>query len=125
MWCLLFPFISPSKAYLILTIPHTHIIYITDKHQLLNVASSTDSADNIASLESKMIEKDDVVDQMDSNKQPSPSINQPTINTNRLAPGRYNDIDYSITLPFLKKPSNLDGSHAGDFGFGEEFMTTN
>lgn len=31
--------------------------------------------------------------------------------------GRYADIDYSITLPFLPRPTNLDGSHAGDFGF--------
>ena len=31
--------------------------------------------------------------------------------------GRYDSIDYSITLPFLKKPSKLDGSHAGDYGF--------
>ena len=31
--------------------------------------------------------------------------------------GRYADIDYSITLPFFQRPTNLDGSHAGDYGF--------
>lgn len=31
--------------------------------------------------------------------------------------GRYDNIDYSITLPFWQKPAKLDGSHAGDFGF--------
>jgi hypothetical protein len=31
--------------------------------------------------------------------------------------GRYDNIDYSITLPFFQKPTKLDGSHAGDFGF--------
>ena len=31
--------------------------------------------------------------------------------------GRFADIDYSITLPFLPRPEHLDGSHAGDFGF--------
>ena len=31
--------------------------------------------------------------------------------------GRYNDIKKSITLPMFDRPTNLDGSHAGDFGF--------
>lgn len=35
----------------------------------------------------------------------------------RIEPGRYNDLDYSITLPFWERPVNLDGSHAGDYGF--------
>lgn len=26
-------------------------------------------------------------------------------------------MDYSLTLPFLPRPTHLDGSHAGDFGF--------
>lgn len=52
-----------------------------------------------------MTEKDDLA------ATPKPS------NPNRLAPGRYDDVDYSITLPFLPRPTGLDGSHAGDFGF--------
>jgi hypothetical protein len=31
--------------------------------------------------------------------------------------GRYNDKVESIALPMLKRPTNLDGSHAGDYGF--------
>jgi len=38
-------------------------------------------------------------------------------NTDRIEPGRFNDIDYSIAIPFMKRPKALDGSHAGDFGF--------
>jgi hypothetical protein len=34
-----------------------------------------------------------------------------------VEPGRFDNIDYSLTLPFLKRPTNLDGSHAGDYGF--------
>lgn len=36
---------------------------------------------------------------------------------NRIQPGRYEENDMSIALPWLKRPSALDGSHAGDFGF--------
>lgn len=31
--------------------------------------------------------------------------------------GRYNDKEMSIAMPFLKRPTNLDGTHAGDVGF--------
>ena len=31
--------------------------------------------------------------------------------------GRYNDKVNSIAIPFLPRPSALDGSHAGDYGF--------
>jgi len=34
-----------------------------------------------------------------------------------LASGRYDILKNSITLPFLSRPTYLDGSHAGDFGF--------
>lgn len=34
-----------------------------------------------------------------------------------LLSGRYDSLDYSITLPFLQRPPALDGSHAGDYGF--------
>ena len=65
------------------------------------------SSPDIEALESKM--------ELPSDEVAAKNIRNP----NRLAPGRYNDIDYSITLPFLKRPTGLDGSHAGDFGFGE------
>jgi len=35
----------------------------------------------------------------------------------RIVPGRYDDSDMSIAVPFLKRPTNLDGTHAGDYGF--------
>lgn len=34
-----------------------------------------------------------------------------------IEPGRYDEIEYSIAIPFLKRPDALDGSHAGDYGF--------
>jgi len=35
----------------------------------------------------------------------------------QIQPGRYDDLSYSLTCPLLPRPENLDGSHAGDFGF--------
>jgi hypothetical protein len=35
----------------------------------------------------------------------------------RVQTGRYNEKEMSIAVPFLKRPTNLDGSHAGDVGF--------
>merc|ERR1712232_355796 len=35
----------------------------------------------------------------------------------QILPGRYDDLSYSLYCPILSRPSNLDGSHAGDFGF--------
>merc|ERR1719287_422302 len=35
----------------------------------------------------------------------------------RIQPGRYADMTNSIALPFLPRPTALDGSHAGDYGF--------
>lgn len=35
----------------------------------------------------------------------------------RVQTGRYNDKPNSIAVPFLKRPTNLDGTHAGDVGF--------
>jgi len=43
-----------------------------------------------------------------------PSIFDPS---KRVQTGRYNDKEMSIAVPFLKRPSKLDGSHAGDVGF--------
>ncbi|KAL3799915.1 hypothetical protein ACHAW5_006646 [Stephanodiscus triporus] len=37
--------------------------------------------------------------------------------SDRVLPGRYNDRSNSIALPFLPRPTALDGSHAGDYGF--------
>lgn len=31
--------------------------------------------------------------------------------------GRYSEKDMSIAMPMLKRPTNLDGTHAGDYGF--------
>ena len=31
--------------------------------------------------------------------------------------GRYDDMEMSIAMPMLKRPSKLDGTHAGDYGF--------
>mmetsp|Transcript_9504 Transcript_9504/g.14674 ORF Transcript_9504/g.14674 Transcript_9504/m.14674 type:complete len:358 (-) Transcript_9504:224-1297(-) len=35
----------------------------------------------------------------------------------KIQPGRFDGISYSVACPLLEKPANLDGSHAGDFGF--------
>jgi len=35
----------------------------------------------------------------------------------RVQTGRYDDIEMSLAIPFLKRPSKLDGTHAGDIGF--------
>jgi len=35
----------------------------------------------------------------------------------RVQVGRYNDREMSVSVPFLKRPTNLDGTHAGDVGF--------
>lgn len=35
----------------------------------------------------------------------------------RVQTGRYNDKPNSISMPFLQRPTNLDGTHAGDVGF--------
>lgn len=35
----------------------------------------------------------------------------------RVQTGRYDDIEMSLAVPFLKRPSQLDGTHAGDIGF--------
>eukprot|EP00980_Cylindrotheca_fusiformis_P022845 scaffold9841_cov102-Cylindrotheca_fusiformis.AAC.2 len=53
---------------------------------------------------------------------PPPSvINDEKSNNNekvdKILPGRYGPNDRSIALPMLLRPNNLDGSHAGDFGF--------
>jgi len=40
-----------------------------------------------------------------------------TPDKSRIKPGRYNDKENSIAVPFLKRPPALDGSHAGDYGF--------
>lgn len=37
--------------------------------------------------------------------------------SDRIMPGRYNDKENSIAIPFLPRPTALDGSHAGDYGF--------
>jgi len=37
--------------------------------------------------------------------------------SDRLVPGRYDDMTNSIALPFLPRPAALDGTHAGDYGF--------
>jgi hypothetical protein len=35
----------------------------------------------------------------------------------RVQTGRYNGREKSVSIPFLNRPSKLDGSHAGDIGF--------
>lgn len=35
----------------------------------------------------------------------------------RIQPGRFDDMEKSLALPFMKRPPKLDGSHAGDVGF--------
>jgi len=35
----------------------------------------------------------------------------------RIQPGRYAELEKSLTVPFMKRPAALDGTHAGDYGF--------
>lgn len=37
--------------------------------------------------------------------------------TTRIQPGRFDELENSLAVPFLKRPSKLDGTHAGDIGF--------
>lgn len=46
-----------------------------------------------------------------------PVVTNSAPDKSRIGTGRYNDMGNSIALPFLKRPSKLDGTHAGDFGF--------
>lgn len=46
-----------------------------------------------------------------------PVVTNSAPDKSRIETGRYNDMGNSIALPFLKRPSKLDGTHAGDFGF--------
>jgi len=39
------------------------------------------------------------------------------IDKSKIVPGRYADEEYSVAIPFLKRPPKLDGTAAGDFGF--------
>jgi len=42
---------------------------------------------------------------------------QITDNKVRIQPGRFDELENSLAVPFLKRPSKLDGTHAGDIGF--------
>jgi len=52
---------------------------------------------------------------------PAPVTPQPyvlqTLDKSKIIPGRYADEEFSVALPFLKRPPKLDGTTAGDFGF--------
>jgi len=43
-----------------------------------------------------------------------PKITDPKL---RVQTNRYKDLEMSLSIPFLKRPNNLDGTHAGDIGF--------
>ncbi|KAL3908335.1 MAG: hypothetical protein SGILL_008522 [Bacillariaceae sp.] len=45
------------------------------------------------------------------------------IDKSKITPGRFDESEYSIAIPFLKRPSTLDGTHAGDFGFDPMGLT--
>eukprot|EP00535_Pseudo-nitzschia_heimii_P003121 CAMPEP_0197173202 /NCGR_PEP_ID=MMETSP1423-20130617/226_1 /TAXON_ID=476441 /ORGANISM="Pseudo-nitzschia heimii, Strain UNC1101" /LENGTH=408 /DNA_ID=CAMNT_0042621985 /DNA_START=102 /DNA_END=1328 /DNA_ORIENTATION=- len=40
-----------------------------------------------------------------------------TVDKSKIIPGRYADEEFSVAVPFLKRPPKLDGTQAGDFGF--------
>jgi len=56
----------------------------------------------------------DVTTDFNLEEKPDPKILDPKF---RVQPGRYDDREMSIAIPFLKRPNKLDGSHAGDVGF--------
>jgi len=49
--------------------------------------------------------------------EPVPVVSSTIPDKNRIQPGRYDTVDRSLAVPFLKRPPLLDGTHAGDFGF--------
>mmetsp|Transcript_19743 Transcript_19743/g.22593 ORF Transcript_19743/g.22593 Transcript_19743/m.22593 type:complete len:423 (-) Transcript_19743:85-1353(-) len=49
--------------------------------------------------------------------EPVPVVTSTIPDKNRIQPGRYDTVDRSLAVPFLKRPPLLDGTHAGDFGF--------
>jgi len=62
--------------------------------------------------ESDTDEKDDEKWQIKVDEKPLAEVNKLNIQ-----PGRYDDVEMSLAVPFLKRPSKLDGTHAGDIGF--------
>lgn len=56
----------------------------------------------------------DVETDFNLEEKPDPRILDPTY---RVQTGRYNSREMSVSVPFLKRPGKLDGSHAGDVGF--------
>jgi len=49
--------------------------------------------------------------------EPVPVVSNTIPDKSKIQPGRYDTIDRSLAVPFLKRPPQLDGTHAGDFGF--------
>jgi len=56
----------------------------------------------------------DIEQDFDLEEKPDPKILDPLY---RVQTGRYNCREMSVSVPFLKRPNKLDGSHAGDAGF--------
>lgn len=85
-------------------------------------AATLDSADVAvpASLEKELtsLEKNIEEQRLMQKSEIKESFDEPaTDNKKRLQPGRYNDKEESLAVPFLKRPANLDGTLAGDVGF--------
>jgi light-harvesting complex I chlorophyll a/b binding protein 4 len=86
-----------------------------------NRASVTSLASAVADSSTKSVDLDDVKYETEVNVEQKfkvadvdPKINDPKY---RVQTGRYDEKEMSIAMPMLKRPSKLDGTHAGDVGF--------
>jgi len=78
---------------------------------------------NIKIIEAKIADEPSLKYESDAESEQKFKVAEPTADpsifdpSKRVQTGRYNDKEMSIAVPFLKRPSKLDGSHAGDVGF--------
>jgi len=85
------------------------------------VKTSALFAATMDSTEVKTAPKEAVVDETLVNTEQKFKVVDVDLSTldpkNRVQTGRYDDREMSVSMPFLKRPTNLDGTHAGDIGF--------
>lgn len=83
-----------------------------------SIASSVLESPDVATTPAVVIEESDGEVIASSVEEKEAVVSQPIEEKkDRIEAGRYNDREESIALPFMKRPKNLDGTHAGDFGF--------
>lgn len=89
----------------------THVSNFPQKGLLMATIAEAPSKEEESTIK---YETDINIEQKFKVKEIDPRTLDPNV---RIQAGRYNDKENSIAMPFLKRPTKLDGSHAGDFGF--------